>query len=284
MAMKYIFSDLDGTLLKSDTTVSKENLSAIKQLYEMGVKTVVSTGRTYTEVPPQLRSCPYIEFFICSNGAMIYTRDKGLAYSSTMSPSQTREIFHLLNEYDAFIELYTNGKPVVDRDKFGESWFKYFKIDSDFLPEMRRSRVPIGNFKQNFEYAAKGLEMFDVFFRNMSERADCIKQLDEHFPFAEHTSSLPNNLEILKKGVNKGYGIRSFCRLLNINISEVYAIGDSPNDITAFKAAGHCFAVSNAIDELKEISDGVICSNDEHVMVYLAKYFKKLLKEQQEKK
>lgn len=272
--MKYIFSDLDGTLLKTDTTVSEENLSAIERLYKNGVKVVISTGRTYTEIPPELRNNPHIEFFICSNGAMIYTRDKGLAYSSTMSPSQTREIFDLLNGYDTFIELYTNGRPVVDRDKYNEDGFKYYNVDADFLPEMRRSRIPISYFNDNFEYVAKGLEMFDVFFRHMDERLDCMKKLDELFPFAEYTSSLKYNLEILKRGVNKGYGIRSFCRLMHININEVYAIGDSLNDVTAFQAAGHCFAMRNATDELKKISDGVICSNDEHVMVYLDKYFK----------
>lgn len=60
--MKYIFSDLDGTLLKTDTTVSEENLSAIERLYKNGVKVVISTGRTYTEIPPNSETTLTLSF------------------------------------------------------------------------------------------------------------------------------------------------------------------------------------------------------------------------------
>ena len=38
-------TDLDGTLLLNDTTVSKENLEAIKRLSQKGIETVVVTCR-----------------------------------------------------------------------------------------------------------------------------------------------------------------------------------------------------------------------------------------------
>lgn len=42
-----IATDLDGTLLSDSTSVSRENLDAIKRLYEAGISTVIATGRTF---------------------------------------------------------------------------------------------------------------------------------------------------------------------------------------------------------------------------------------------
>lgn len=78
-----------------------------------------------------------------------------------------------------------------------------------------------------------------------------------------------NNLEIMNKGVNKGSGLLNLCRLCGVDTSEVVAVGDSKNDLSLFQAAGHGLAVANACPELKAVSDGVICSNEEHIMCCL---------------
>lgn len=44
-----IATDLDGTLLSDSTSVSRENLDAIKRLYEAGISTVIATGRTFSK-------------------------------------------------------------------------------------------------------------------------------------------------------------------------------------------------------------------------------------------
>lgn len=80
-----IATDLDGTLLASDTNVSGANLNAIKALSESGVETAILTGRTFYEIPPQLRNCGYIKYFVYSNGAGINEKSREL---STTLPCQ----------------------------------------------------------------------------------------------------------------------------------------------------------------------------------------------------
>ena len=58
-------TDLDGTLLSTDTTVSRENLEAIKRLSQKGIETVVVTGRGLYEIPQELLDFDSIEYFIC---------------------------------------------------------------------------------------------------------------------------------------------------------------------------------------------------------------------------
>ena len=68
MSYKILCSDLDGTLLNSDSEISAENLAAIQAVAEKGVFFVPSTGRTFAELPQQLREHPSIRYIIYSNG------------------------------------------------------------------------------------------------------------------------------------------------------------------------------------------------------------------------
>ena len=79
-----IATDLDGTLLSDSTSVSRENLDAIKRLYEAGISTVIATGRTFFEIPEELLECKYIEYIIYSNGAAVYQRGKGVVFLKNM--------------------------------------------------------------------------------------------------------------------------------------------------------------------------------------------------------
>lgn len=269
-----IATDLDGTLLSSNTTVSRENLEAIKRLYQSGVRTVIATGRTFYEIPPELTACEYIDYIIYSNGAAIYKRGEGLIFSSLISHKDTAGVYKILDSAETFIEFYANGTPVVDKRKWNERGFAYYRIDPAFLPEMRRSRKGVADFSSLIENRDFQVEMFDVFFRNMQERAECLQRIQTLYPQLEITTSMANNLEIMNKGINKGSGLRKLCEAEGMDINEVVALGDSKNDLSMFRAAGHALAVSNACPELKQISNGMICSNDEHIMCYMEKLVK----------
>lgn len=266
---KIIATDLDGTLLKSDTTVSSENLCAIKRLSKKGIKTVVLTGRTFYEIPYELRSCDEIEYFVYSNGAGIQSSKKGIVYYNTFDRKTSCEIYEILDSFDTLIELYSNQFPYIDEEDYSDDSFKYYRIDESFLPEMKKSRKPIKNLKGLLTDESYKIEMFDVFFRNDGEKEACRKLLLEKFDGIEITSSLSSNLEIIKKGTNKGFGLKKLCELAKYDLADIIVIGDSKNDISAFNTAKTKYAVSNACDEIKSLADKIICSNDESIMKYM---------------
>lgn len=264
-----IATDLDGTLLCSDTSISKENLAAIKQLYKKGIKIAVLTGRTFYEIPAELRSSGYIDYFVYSNGAGIDDSNKKTIYYYPIEKDTARQIFDILNSYETFIELYANKTPFVEKEKFSDEHFTYYKIDRDFIPEMYKSRKTVSNLSKLLDSDLYKIEMFDVFFRNNDERLECLDRLGSEFKNIEVTSSMNNNLEIMNKGINKGAGLLELCRAAGYNLDDVIVIGDSKNDITAFKTAKKRYAVSNACDEIKSMADRIICSNDENIMCYM---------------
>ncbi len=266
-----IVSDLDGTLLNSNTQVTQENLDAIKRLRQKGVKTAILTGRTLYEIPFELRTCDCIDYFVYSNGAGIQSGYKGLVYYNPIDKNLAQKVFDILDSYDTLIEIYSNNFPFVEESKYNDESFNYYKIDKDFIPEMKKSRRTVESHKALLSDENYKIEMFDVFFENNDERLECKEKLFAEFPDLEITTSMTNNLEIMNKSTNKGSGLKKLCEISGYSLDDVIVVGDSKNDITAFVTAKKKYAVSNACKEIKSIADKIICSNDENIMCYMEK-------------
>lgn len=267
--IRYIASDLDGTLISSDNEVSEENLDAIDRMHNAGVRFIVLTGRTLYEVPLELRHDDSIDYIIYSNGVGIWDRKRGLLKNNFIDDEKAKKVFEILSEYETFTEIYSGGRPYVDASKFDSEHFLYYKIDKGFIPEMNKSRVKISSLRKIIDDSNDKVEMFDVFFRYEKERQECLKRLKNDFDDLFVTSSMGNNLEIVRAGNSKGNTLIEFCDKMGIDIKSVTVLGDSRNDISAFETGAKGYAVANACDELKNLADKVICSNDENVMRFM---------------
>ena len=64
--------DLDGTLLRSDKTISQQTVDILTSLAEQGVYFVPCTGRTHIELPKLIRDLPFLNYAITTNGGGIY--------------------------------------------------------------------------------------------------------------------------------------------------------------------------------------------------------------------
>lgn len=267
--IRYIASDLDGTLISSNNEVSEENLDAIDRMHNAGVRFIVLTGRTLYEVPLELRHNDSIDYIIYSNGVGIWDRKRGLLKNNFIDDEKAKKVFEILSEYETFTEIYSGGRPYVDASKFDLEHLLYYKIDKGFIPEMNKSRVKIPNLRKIIDDSNDKVEMFDVFFRYEKERQECLKRLKNDFDDLFVTSSMSNNLEIVRAGNSKGNTLIEFCNKMGIDIKSVTVLGDSRNDISAFETDAKGYAVANACDELKNLADKVICSNDENVMRFM---------------
>jgi len=61
--------------------------------------------------------------------------------------------------------------------------------------------------------------------------------------------------------------------ILGVDKKATIAVGDSTNDYTMVKMAGLGLAVDNAVEELKQIADKVICNYKEHSAKYILENF-----------
>ena len=80
------------------------------------------------------------------------------------------------------------------------------------------------------------------------------------------------SLDIIPRGVDKGFGLRHLCQELGIKTSQVMAFGDNLNDLQMLEEAGVAIAPSNAREEIKAVSDHIIGHHkDGAVLDYIEK-------------
>lgn len=74
-------------------------------------------------------------------------------------------------------------------------------------------------------------------------------------------------IEVLKKGVNKAYGLEKLVQRLNLNQNEIAAIGDAANDIEMLQYAGLAIAMGNATEEVKHLCSIVTDTNENNGVI-----------------
>lgn len=267
-----IASDLDGTLLNNRAEVSRENLEAIGNIREKGGEFVVATGRTYAEIPKELREHPAIRYMIYSNGAVILDKETEECIYTGISNDMLNKIADILSDYRVHISIRYRGRCCVDEKYQEEYHYRYYRVEQCHVEVVAKCGVLIGDF-ESYLRSADDVEVISIFFHDLSEREACRERLNAlgGLYLAEASYS---NFEIVNAKAGKGSALITLAEMLGVSPEKTIALGDSGNDLTMIRAAGLGLATANAQKILLDVADGVICSNEEHVAKYiLNRYF-----------
>jgi len=265
MKYKAYCTDLDGTLLNSKSELSRKNAEAIKEIADMGVFFVPTSGRTIQEMPSKLVDDPAIRYIIYSNGAGVLDKETGKRDEELIDGKTVERILSVMRDFPSLLaihkstECFIDGEGVLNRNKY--------KINDAYIEIFKRINVIEHSF-EGFIREAGAIEMFIAFFGVEVDEDECIKRLSQ-IPGIYITSSCDGNIEIISEHANKGNGIRRFAKMAGISREEIISSGDGRNDIALLEAAGLPLAVSNAKPELKEKARYIICSCNDHVAEYV---------------
>lgn len=268
---KIIASDLDGTLLNSQSKISSENLQAIQELTRRGIHFVPSTGRTFSELPAELRNNPAIRYVIHSNGAVVLDRKTNQCSLTCIPNETTKQILDVLNSFETHITVRQDGNCFVDAALTDEATYDYYNVCEAHRVVLRECAKHLDHFKA-FSYQAENVEVISAFFRDYSQIAVCRKKI-EQLGDLRVVAVDKFNLEIMNIHAGKGNALRVLADMVGADIADTISIGDSDNDESMIQAAGVGLVVSNAWESLKAVADGVICSNDEHVLAYILEHY-----------
>ena len=262
--IKLVATDLDGTMFDSKGQIPQSAKEAIQKYSKKGVHFAFCTGRGFMGVEEVIERFPYIEYAITANGAYAFnTWTKQDIYKIYIKPEDCHIIFSVLREKDALFELYQDGKIYCDK-KFKNEKYNYIPAKFDDLINAPRELVDdMDNFIKNMK---KGAIKIHSFFATTTVRDITFDEI-KNLPY-EIISQSMNELEINEKGVNKGFGIESLAKKLNIKKSEILALGDNSNDTAMRNTSGTLVAMGNAVKQLKDIADFVTKSNDDGGMAF----------------
>lgn len=261
MAIKLIATDLDGTLLQDDhCTVAKEDLAALAEALAQGIIHVIASGRTWDTLQDTAQQTKDVRYAVLSNGAAWY-RPKDGAYELTGGiPYPVWEpCIRFLRENGAVFEVYCEGKSylnITDLPRFVSP-----HLSEKFREELIRHITLVDAVEPVLE--GKEIEKISVLTIPAPNCAGVEEKLVQSGEF-EITTSIPGNMEINRKGVNKGTGLARLCAELGISAEEVMAFGDSNNDLAMLRWAHYSFAMGNAVQEVKDAARFLTKSNAEH--------------------
>ena len=269
---KIVASDLDGTLLNKEQTVSAENLRAISEMNRHGVEFVPTTGRAMNEVEPSLIKSSDIRYIITSDGAVVFDKSIGKPILTRyISKDTVRLILETIRPYNVFIVAHEGGKTYFDKNKYNPEFLNTCRIDSYFGYIISQHAEAVENF-ETFLAESDKVEMMALFFE-LEDAIVASKQIFEDSGKLCAARSAENNLEVYSSDAGKGKTLAAFADALGVDIADVIAIGDSNNDSTLIEEAGLGLAVENACDALKALADQTICDHSDHIAKYVLENF-----------
>ena len=251
-----ICTDLDGTLLRNDKTISNENIEAIEYFKREGGYFTFVTGRMPFFVSYVLDTIHPNAPFGCVNGAGLYDAAKGeYVWTATMPDNVTALVRHIDEQFpNVGIQVNTFHKT-------------YFCKENQTMVNFRKV-TGLENIVCDYDDVQEPIAKILFGSELEDEIQDIEKALKSHplansFDFIRSEQTL---YEILPKGICKGTSIAKLCDYLSVDIQKSIAIGDYNNDVPMFRTAGTGIAVSNACEEALKAADFITVSNEEHAI------------------
>lgn len=270
MNCKIIFSDVDGTLLDSNRTISESTIYEVNKIKDR-IPFVLVSSRMPKQMGYLQKMLGTLHFpVIAYNGGLILDGEKVL--SSTEIDIDLVEKIVLLNEekFDGkiHISLYHNDLWYAPQNDF---WVEREENNTKTSPEIRSNREVIKQWKSEKIGAHKLMLMGDA---NLIEEMFSI--LNKDFADKLHIYRAKDTyIEIADIKVSKLTGIKELLRQkYAFSVDEAMAFGDNYNDLEMIEGVKYGIAVANAREEVKKVAYGVTFHHKEDgVARYLSSFF-----------
>jgi hydroxymethylpyrimidine pyrophosphatase-like HAD family hydrolase len=248
---RLIATDLDGTLLRRDGTVSPRTRRALMRARAAGIEIVWVTGRPPRHVATIEGAGGFGALVICINGAVLYDLEQNaIVHEARLSDLAARDLVLLLRaQLPGICFAVEVGLDYGWEPSYGQL--------------CRRSEAPKLPLADALALCAQGVNKLiarhpdfvieDLLARSrdlLAERA-CVSYSGAPF------------LEISAPEVSKASALARYCLERAIDQARVVGFGDMPNDLPMLEWAGYSVAMANAHESVLTATDEVTLSNEE---------------------
>lgn len=242
MNKKLLFFDIDMTLWDFYNNIPESTIDAIRTARKNGHLAFINSGRSRAFITnPKLFAIGF-DGVVSGCGTMIEYHDKDIFYH------------RLDNEYVKHVVDTVRShsfRPIL------EGRYHLYFDNEDFADDPYGKKL-IKELGDNLRGLTEYWGQWEVSKLSCAtppnQHEECKKLLGDDFDFIVHD---PEVVEMAPKGFSKGGGIKKICELLDFDINDTIAFGDSPNDITMLDAAGFSVVMGDGHDEAKEHADYV---------------------------
>jgi Cof subfamily protein (haloacid dehalogenase superfamily) len=266
MSIKLVATDIDGTLLRSDGTVSPRTRTALRSAAQAGLHVAFVTGRPPRWLDVLAGPTGYDGIAIGANGAVLYdVGTEEIVSAHLLAPEVMRALgAELRAAFPQVAFAVEYGKGFAAEPEYVHEWEinpPYDRHGEPIPPPLVGSLAEI-TAEAGVKLLAKDRDLdADHFLEQatslIGERATLT-----------HSSSF-GLLEISAPGVTKATGLEELATALGCTAADVAAIGDMPNDLPMLAWAGRSYAVANAHPDVQAVADEITVSNDEDAVARL---------------
>ncbi len=253
-----IFSDIDGTLLKQDHTMSIKTVKAIQAIINKDIPFILSSARSPSGIYPILNkydfNCPIVAY----SGALILDEHRNILFSEGYSKQYAKEIIDYIEQekFDLTWNIYSTDQWIV-KDRSDQR-----VIREEQIVEAKSIEGDLSLLNEN-EEVHKILCMC-----NPEKILEIEEKLKNQFHDVSITKSSDILIEINNKGMSKAKAIQFLCNHYHIDIKDCIAFGDNFNDEEMLISVGHPYLMANAPEALKKIITNHTKSNEEDGIYY----------------
>ncbi|MER7662187.1 MULTISPECIES: HAD family hydrolase [unclassified Streptomyces] len=248
---RLIATDLDGTLLRDDDTVSQRTRDALAAATAAGAAHIVVTGRAVPWTRHILDDLGYEGLAVCGQGAQVYHAGEHRLLTSVTLDRQLAGL--------ALAKLEAEVGPLAlaaSRDG----------LDGEVLVgpgyRVQEGPLPVLAYEDPAELWSAPLNK--VYIQHPGLDDDALTKVARATVggLVDVVMAGQGVVELLPLGLSKATGLSLAARRLGLKAADTIAFGDMPNDIPMFAWAAHGVAMANAHEELKSVADEVTSSND----------------------
>ncbi len=253
MPFRLIASDLDGTLLRSDESVSARTKDLLHRV-STHASFVIATGRPPRWTYPIAEAVALPGVAICSNGAVtIDTETQAVVDSQQLTPEVALEIVRSIRTVLPDVQF-----AVDSLDGFGheDGYASMFNLPNNLRVAKIEELLDRPSLKVLFRHMEMSEETLVQVVAAIGDRGSVTYG-------SSGTVTGRTLIEIMAPGVTKASALQRLCDARGLAASQVVAFGDMPNDIEMLEWAGHGVAMANAHHGALAIANEVTHSNDE---------------------
>lgn len=252
---KGVFIDIDGTLIRSDHSLSQITIGVIQRVKQMGIKVVLVSARPLHGILSISKQIGFSDVPIASLNGSYIALDELVLYNKIIEVQLLSQLYNKLKNYNVSIIYYQQMK------WFAEAENRY-TINEQKITEIPLIIASFNDLLNMWKKDNTGPNKLLV----VGEPGQ-IKIIQEDLrPSFDHMlnmyTSKPIYLEVMDIEASKTYAVQFFMEKYNFKREEVIAIGDNFNDKEMIEFAGVGIAMGNAPDEVKNVADYVTDTNN----------------------
>lgn len=255
--IKIVFSDLDGTIVREDNTLSPATIGIIKKLNNRGIPFIPCTGRSFDDMRSAFPNDLHVSAILL-NGALYCDEQGKMLKENALSKEQVKRICNVIKTYDLPMTLFAkNCIYLYGNISMMDACVRAFFSDGGPM------YTGITHHIDDLSLIHEDIMKIESVSLSNEIRLSCMEALRKYEDLLV-SSALSFNLEVTSKQVHKASMIKTVLEAYGIEESYAYMFGDSDNDIQIFQNFTNVIAVENASEHIKALAKEIIpsCAED----------------------